>query len=524
MIGFYHQPHLTESLSLTLDNDNLLTPSTIDERYHTYFFDLPKPLAPNQTITINFTMSLIYNGFAELDGEHYVSKGGSYVEFEDLMPQFGFNYNYQLSSTYHRKKQGLEAVKWPTPEQTEPVSHDNWLAFEALLSTAAPAQIVTVGQLQKRWSEGERNFALYKTDRNVAAQLAIMSAEYDLVKAHHNDVDISIYHSPKHTKDNDDMLDALAYTMDYFNSNIGAYPDKQFSIVELPYFSSAQSFGSAQPGMFVGVENRFFHLNHQHASTNQHLAGVAHEFGHQYFAYALQPNVIGGYGMLTEVLSQYMELVIINGRYGKYASNGDIRRSIDRYLQGRAFSRDIEQPLYHTGFAPHVYYEKGKQTMHALMALIGEDNINQALSIMLKEHGYPNKPTSIDLLNAFYRVAPIDTHERIDELFKTVTLHDFGLKLLARTDTEVQLQLGSSKVRIDEQGSHQQVLNETVQIGIYSSYPQIDNSNLLKLIEVKVTDSEQTVSIPLISDASYIVVDPNMHYIDAASGDNVLAL
>lgn len=524
LVGFYRQPHLTQTL--IINNAQLVEQNL---RFHSYLFTLNEPLAPGHSLTVEFTMSLIYNGFSALDGEHYVTKGGAYIEFEDLMPRFGFNDSYLLSDTKTRKEQGLAPLLWPSPTQTNAVARDDWLKFNAVISTEAPQQVVTVGKLQERWQQGGRNYAKYQSEQDIIAQLAIMSAEYDHFEAEHNGVDISIYHSPKHQNDNDDLLDALTYTMDYFADNILAYQQAHFVIAELPYFSSAQSFGSAQPNMYVGVENRFFHLNHQDAATNQHLAGVAHEFGHQYFGFALEPNIIGGYAMLTEVLAEYMELTINESRYGRYANNQVVAHAINRYLQARPYSTEVEQPLYLSGVAPHVYYDKGKQTMHSLMALIGADKINQALVIMLNEHGYPNKPTSLDLLNAFYRVSPKSHHKRIDELFKTVTFHNFGLTAHANNQDKLKLNLTTQKVAIDKTGEHIQPLNETVQIGLYQGYPQADNSNLLALQTVIVTSQSQQVLLRLadnemLDKITHVMVDPNLHYIDRTGADNVIPI
>jgi hypothetical protein len=59
--------------------------------------------------------------------------------------------------------------------------------------------------------------------------------------------------------------------------------------------------------------------------------------------------------------------------------------------------------------------------MVKLSDLIGEEKVNAALHNFLKNNSYPKKPTSMDLINEFYKVAPNEhLKKQIDLLFKTI--------------------------------------------------------------------------------------------------------
>lgn len=59
--------------------------------------------------------------------------------------------------------------------------------------------------------------------------------------------------------------------------------------------------------------------------------------------------------------------------------------------------------------------------MVKLSELIGEDKVNQALRGFITNNKYPKKPTSLDLLEEFYNVAPDeDTKSEIVKLFKAI--------------------------------------------------------------------------------------------------------
>jgi aminopeptidase N len=70
--------------------------------------------------------------------------------------------------------------------------------------------------------------------------------------------------------------------------------------------------------------------------------------------------------------------------------------------------------------ATHIAYSKGAIAMVELSELIGEDKVNEALRSFLANNQYPKKPTTLDLLEEFYKVAPDKSAKsKIDELFQT---------------------------------------------------------------------------------------------------------
>lgn len=503
-----------------------------DARYQTYFYQLNKPMMPGEQRTLNFEFSVTHNAFAELDGEHYVTKGGAYIELEDIMPQFGYVENYVIDDEEERQKRGLPLVKLSAPTAQTKLVSDNWVNFETVVSTIKEQKVVTVGRLQKNWLKDGRNYFHYKSDNKVRRQLAYTSAEFDHITEVHNGVELTIYHSPEHNKDTELMFDALKQTMDYFAANYHPYHSNQFSVVELPYFSSAKSFGSAQPGMYVGVENRFFNLDNSDVISGEYnplLSGVSHEFAHQYWGYYIEPNYIGGYALLTEVLSEYTELVMARQLYGEYAVNIDVNQSIDRYLRGRPYSTNIEKPLYSIGMEPHVYYDKGKQTMHALLDLLGEENINKALKSLLENHGYPKKPTSLDLLNEFYKVANDSQIVMINELFKRVVFHEFTIHnaksvQLANGDYETTIDVSTLKLVLNQQNNKEEkeTINDSIDIAFYSGFPAVDNENMTLIKKVKFNQDRTKVVIASKEKPNYVKIDPNRLRIDRSLVNNVL--
>ena len=79
-------------------------------------------------------------------------------------------------------------------------------------------------------------------------------------------------------------------------------------------------------------------------------------------------------------------------------------------------------PLYKVPYgATHIAYSKGAIAMVKLSELIGEEKVNEALKNFLLNNKYPKKPTSLDLLEEFYNVAPNqDAKSEMEKLFTTI--------------------------------------------------------------------------------------------------------
>lgn len=528
MVNILKQAHIQQSVSLQAAKQ-----ASYDPAYQTYWFVLDQPMQAQESRQLSFTLDVTHNAFTKLDGEHWVTQGGSYIELEDVLPQFGFDQRYMISDERERIEHGLAAVKLAIPTTSDQLSKTDYVDYEATLSIplASQQKVVTVGQLQKQWQQGGREYFHYKSNQKVGLQLAIVAAEFNITKTQHKGVDIQLYRSPTHDKDDALMLEALTQTMDYFATHIQAYSDKQFSVVELPYFAKAQSFGSAQPGMYLGVENRFFNLDNRGIKSNPLLTGVSHEFAHQFWGFAIDPNYVGGYSMLTEVLCKYIELVMSKKYQGEASNLEVIHQAIDRYLRQRPYSQNTERPLFSVGMEPHIYYNKGQHSMYALMHLIGEDKINLALRNLLKDFAYPRKPTSLDLLNLFYQQADAAQIKIIDDLFKRIVFHDFSIHnaktvQLANGEFETTVDLSALKYVLNQTTGteEQETINDDIEIALFTQFPIKKESDQILLNKQALKQARNTIQLRSKIRPQYVQIDPRRLRIDRTPSDNLLKI
>jgi ABC-type transport system involved in multi-copper enzyme maturation permease subunit len=494
------------------------------------WYKLNTPLAAMDSSELAFSIDITRSAFSRLDGENYVTAGGSYFELEDYLPFFGYLSTQELNDPKNRKAQGLPELRYTPPEEADNLYSDDWMIVSTNITTSADQTAVTVGELIDQGQKNGRNYFHYKTDQKIERVFPITSAHFSVKKKTHNGVEMQIFHSPNHNKDNDQFFNALESGMDYFNTNFVPYTFKSFKIVELPYFSSEQSFGAAFPGMYGGVENRFFNLNNEGYERNQSLRGVIHEFSHQYWGMYITPQAIGGYSMLTEVLAKYSELVLQEKLYGKYSNNKELEQAIGIYLRNRTRITETEKPLYSIGSQPMIYYAKGLHSMTALRELLGEEQINLALRRFLSKYRHPQYPTSLDLLNEFYAVADSNQFAIIDDLFKRVVFHDFKLdSATVQKENDlflVDVNVQAIKTVLDETTNTEfkETINDSIEIALYSGLPDVENKNMITIKKFYLNKENSSVQFLSDQKPAYIKIDPNMYRIDRNEANNILKL
>ncbi|PZU04503.1 MAG: aminopeptidase, partial [Chryseobacterium sp.] len=149
------------------------------------------------------------------------------------------------------------------------------------------------------------------------------------------------------------------------------------------------------------------------------LAG--HELSHLWWGNSqIDPDDREGSPMLTETLAMYTEMMLYKKMHGKEKMMERIQVHQQIYDNEKGLSEN--EPIYKvTGNNTHISYSKGAIAMVQLSELIGEEKVNTALKNFLQNNRYPKKPTTLDLLKEFYKVAPGEQiKKKINGLFTTI--------------------------------------------------------------------------------------------------------
>jgi ABC-2 type transport system permease protein len=379
---------------------------------------LKQKLLPNQKALFQFDISYQWKAVNGHQSFNAIVENGSFMRISRYYPSFGYDPGNEIEEDYYRKQFQL-GNKTPVKSFDAPKSPNNeFINLDMVISTAENQTAIGVGELKKRWREGNRNYFQYRTASPIPFRFAVSSAQYAVKKEIYRGKAFEIYYHPKHWENVDHLLENAKTTMEYCEANFGKYPFKIIRFAEVSGFTKGFA-ATAYPATIFMAEDMVFHSNlkaDKQQDVINELAG--HELSHLWWGNSqIHPDERDGSAMLTETLAMYTEMMLLKKMYGKEKMQERLKMHEDIYNNEKGFTDD--EPLYKVkGESTHISYSKGALAMCRLSDLIGEDKVNLALRNFLNKHKYPNpQPVSTDFLNEVYNVADKSKHQKIKELF-----------------------------------------------------------------------------------------------------------
>ncbi|SIT09291.1 Peptidase family M1 [Chryseobacterium ureilyticum] len=245
------------------------------------------------------------------------------------------------------------------------------------------------------------------------------SAEYQVKSIDYKGIIINIFYHKKHFENVNHLLENAKLTLDYCQQNFGKYPFKTINFAEISSFTRGFA-ATAYPSVIYMPEDMVFHAN-IHADQKQDVINelAGHELSHLWWGNSqINPDNREGAVMLTETLAMYTEMMLYKKMHGKAKMMERIKVHQQIYDNEKGLFEDL--PIYRaTGDVPHISYSKGAVAMVQLSDLVDENKVNTTLKNFLNNNQYPKKPSSMDLLHEFYKIAPNEQiKKQIDQLFK----------------------------------------------------------------------------------------------------------
>jgi len=433
------------------------------------------------------------------------------------------------------------------------ISNDSdWVTFETTVSTAGDQTAIAPGYLTKKWSKDGRNYFHYKMDRPMLNFYAFNSGKYEVKKDKWNDVNIEIYYHKGHDYNVDRMISGVKKSLDYYTKNFSPYQHKQVRIIEFPRTGGgfAQSFANTIPfseaiGFIAAVDDE------DKDAVDFPFSVTSHEVAHQWWAHQVIGANVQGATLLSESLSEYSSLKVLEHTYGKSQMRKFLKDALDSYLQGRTFEEKKEQPLMYNENQQYIHYNKGSLVLYALSDFIGEKKMNDALKNYISKVAYQEAPytNSIELVNELRAATPDSLQYVINDMFETITLYDNRIedvtsKKLPNGKYEVKINFEVAKYKANDDGKRvfkdkngktltykkkgekyaieSYPLNDYVEIGIFGEQTIKDKKTEkeLYLKKVKVNKIDNSVTIIVNENPIEVGVDPYNKLIDTQSDDN----
>ena len=507
--------------------------------YGVRLFKFEPALQNGETKTVSFEAS--YRA-PQLADESNISKNGTFLNNyfggNRVIPIFGPPF-VTITSSNKRRKLGLEELpKWPEPKAegadlsmfgifTGPA---DMIDFKGHICTDNSQIPIAPGNLISETKENGRTCRTYKSDQPISNFFSMLSGDYVVTEDNWNAPDgrkipIRIYHAEQHDYSIESIIDGVQFSLSYFTENFSPYQYDYVRILEVPFINFAQAYAGTIP-----FAERGFIMDAGEAddvkTLDNTMKTTLHEMGHQWFGHQIVPGFSRGFNVLSEGLTSYATLGSYEAYYGwdkaRYALE---KGTIDRMMALAMLDSEDEEPLALASQQQYLVYEKADWVLWSLKNYIGPQNLRDAMKGFLKDYGLkgPPYPTTKTLTNVLREAAGPKFDQLITDQWDRTVWWKLGfdgkgpkMNQTADGKWKVTFALDMNKIikteEMDEAKSWDkmdgEVLNEPLEIGIYSDEPKKLWSAWTALETIWVTEAKQEVTLTLDEKPAYIAIDP----------------
>ena len=514
-----------------------------DPPHDFHLYKLSRPLAPGDSTTLTFDLALEPKGFRETIQNTAIVSNGTYLINAVFVPGIGYDASQELADDDARKR-----AKLPEKDRMRPpsdrralgrnyVSADaDFVHYGAVVSTEENQTPITSGYVDSTWVAGGRRYVKYVLDAPVINLWGFQSATFAVRRdkwtgANGQSVDIEIDYHPAHDFNIDRMVEAVKKSLDYYTVAFGPYQHHIVRIVEFPrYAAYAQSLPNTIPySEAIGFIARLGDPK----DVDYPFYVTAHEVGHQWWAHQVVGADAQGATMLSETLSQYAAMMVMEHQYGHANMRRFLEFELDRYLLGRAGERKREMPIELVENQQYIHYNKGSVEMYALRDYVGEEKVNGALRGFLNANKFrgPPYPTALELVDSLRAVTPDSLRYLIKDLLETITLYVLKTDSIVVSDTtenrfRVDIFGSAKKLRADSLGVESDVpMNDLIEVGVFKNAAKGDsiadkNGIPVYLAKHRLSAGQQKITVITTERPIRGGIDPMHKLVDRRVDDN----
>jgi len=521
--------------ALSLDDLGTLDHNDTALGYRIY--RLTEPLAPNAELAVDFSFTFEEDGFPNSGSNREVVENGTFIHNDRYVPHFGYDPSLELAAPNERRERDLpERTRMAAVDDMDARMHTyisreaTWIDFSATVSTSVDQVALAPGYLVREWTEGDRRYFRYEMDAPILNLYGFLSARYETVRDKWNDVAIEIYHHAPHGRNVATMIDSVKKSLDYYTANFSPYQHRQLRIVEFPRYAS---YAQSLPNIVPYSEAIGFIADLRDTDDIDYVFYVtAHEVAHQWWAHQVIGGNVQGSTLMSETLSQYSALMVMEKEYGRAKMKKFLRHELDKYLQGRSAELHRELPSMLVENQPYIHYNKGSLVMYALREYLGEEAVNRALAQYIRDVGFQEPPftNSIEFVEAIRAETPDKYAYLIEDLFETITLYDNRVtQARARASAdgkwEIELSLTLAKLRADDKGAESPIgMSDWIQVGAFDAQDRPLGLQMMHFEQDPDASESMTVTFTVDEEPVRAGIDPNVLLIDRNPDDNVRAV
>jgi len=428
-------------------------------------YRLNQPLNPGDSLKVQFTVQNKKKTW--LKDRSPIIENGTFIN-NSIFPTLGYSADAEIQDNDIREKYDLPARErmaatddLEARKNTYISNQADWITFETTVSTAGDQTAIAPGYLQKQWQKDGRNYFHYKMDQKMLNFYAFNSARFEVKKEKWSNLNLEIYYHKGHEYNLDRMMEAMKKSLAYYSENFGEYQHKQARIIEFPKTMGtfAQAFANTMPfseaiGFIADVDSE------NPDAVDYPFSVVSHEMAHQWWAHQVIGANVKGATLLSESLSEYSSLKVLEKEYGKYQMRKFLKDALDSYLLGRTREWKEENPLMYNENQQYIHYNKGSLVLYTMSDYLGEKQFNNILKEYVAKVKFQEAPytNSIEFVNHLKANTPANLQYLITDMFETITLYDnkvdkVEVKALKDGKYQVDISFIVSKYRTSPKGT-----------------------------------------------------------------------
>lgn len=522
-------------VKINLPNSKLV----INDTTHSFVaYRLNTSLKPGDSIAINYTSSYAAVGIENDLSNTTIVDNGTFFNNASILPMIGYQPDGEINDKGDRKKHELpprarmqKLTQDPGKRMNTYLSNSaDWVTVHTVFSTSDDQLAIAPGSLVKEWKKDGRAYFEYQLDHPSMNFYSFLSGRYEVKRKMHKGISMEVYYDAKHTYNVDKMLMSMEKSIDYYATHFGPYRHKQTRIIEFPRYAS---FAQAFPGTMPYSESIGFIANLEDPEDIDMVTYVvAHEMGHQWWAHQVIGPDMQGSTLLSESMSQYSALMVMEQMYGKEQMHKFLRYEMDRYLRSRGGESEKECPLLEVENQGYVHYNKASVVMYYLKEMIGAEKVNSALKNMVDSFAYRDRPYpgSYELVDRFEQHTPDTLKYLITDLFKKITVFNNRVTdAVAKKVTdgyEVTFTVSAAKMYADSLGREKPAkLSDWIEIGVFAEPSNGKKyGKALKIEKILMQEGQKTFTLRTKDKPYQVGVDPYYYLVDRVPEDNMKKL
>jgi hypothetical protein len=506
---------------------------TLDDRRLGYrICRLDNPLPPRAVVEMGFDLEVTNPGFVNNNPNDLVVANGTFFTSRDYMPALGYKQWLELNRRTDRRKHDLPPERRMAAiddvdayRNSELGADADLVRFTTTVSTSPDQIAIAPGYLQREWIVDGRRYFSYAMDSPIRNIYGFLSATWEVRRDRWNDVEIEVYYHEAHDANIERMIYSVKRALDYFTTNFGPFQFRQLRILEFPrYRSFAMSLPNTIPyseaiGFITAIDDE--------EGIDNVFYVTAHEVAHQWWAHQVVGADVQGANMITESLSQYSSLMVMEQEYGRDMMRRFLKYELDRYLAQRGREVQEEMPLLTVEQQPYIYYRKGSVVIYALRDYLGVDTVNRALAQYVADAGFQAPPytTTLELRALLENEAPEGSEPLFEDMLDTITLFSNRVESAtweAQDDGRfvVRMEVEARKLRSDGFGAETEIpIDDWIDVGVFGP-----DEEVLYLEKRHITEPTVTLEVTVDSRPERAGIDPYNKLVDRDSDDNVTAV